>query len=34
MKFAQGIKATLRDSTFWTYAVLAALGWGCVVLFN
>lgn len=34
MKLAQGIKATLNDSTFWTYAVLAALGWGFMVLFN
>lgn len=26
MKFAQGIKATFRDSTFWTYAILALVG--------
>ena len=34
MKLAQGIKATLNDSTFWTYAVLSALGWVFMVLFN
>lgn len=34
MKLAQGIKATFRDSTFWTYAVLSALGCGFMVLFN
>lgn len=34
MKFAQGIKATLNDSTFWTYAVLAAIGWAIMVLIN
>lgn len=33
MKFAKGIKATFRDSTFWTYALIS-LAWGIYVLFN
>lgn len=31
MKFAQGIKATFRDSNFWTYALIA-LVWGIAIL--
>lgn len=34
MKLAQGIKATLNDSTFWTYAALSVLGWTIMVLIN
>lgn len=31
MKFGKGIKATLNDRTFWTYALIA-LVWGIAVL--
>lgn len=34
MKLAQGIKATLNDSTFWTYAAMAVIGSAIMVLIN
>lgn len=33
MKIMKGIKATLTDTNFWTYAVLSALSFGFMILF-